>query len=108
MNTDIAPTPVIVGLLRMFAPELPAPCLEYRFDAGRRWRFDYCWPDARLALELDGGQFKARGGRHNTDDDRWKMSAAAAAGWRVLRFSPQMLEDDPLRCVDLIREGLSR
>lgn len=41
---------------------LPPPVPEYRFASPRRWRFDYAWPDLRLALEVEGGTWT--GGRH--------------------------------------------
>lgn len=75
---------------------------EYRFNRERRWRFDYAHPPTLCAVEVDGGQFVARGGRHATDADRDKLNHAAAAGWVVFRFSPQQLETDPSGCVALV------
>lgn len=80
---------------------------EYRFHDARRWRFDYAWPAARLAVEIDGGQWLAGGGRHNGDADRQKLNTASAAGWRVLRFSHTALANDPAGCVNLVRLALS-
>lgn len=73
----------------------------YRFHPTRRWRFDFAWPARRVACEIDGGQWRAGGGRHNGDPDREKLNTAAALGWRVLRFSHQALEHDPAGCVEL-------
>lgn len=67
------------------------PEQQYRFHASRKWRFDYAWPAMKLAVEIDGGQWIAHGGRHNTDGDREKLNAAAVLGWRVLRYSGAML-----------------
>ena len=71
------------------------PEQQWRFHPTRRWLFDYAWPfgDAGLAVEIDGGQWKAGGGRHNTDKDREKLNEAAALGWRVLHYSGAMLND---------------
>ena len=82
------------------------PVAEYKFDARRRWRFDFAWPGHRVAVEIDGGQWLQGGGRHNADADRWKLNAAAAQGWLVLRFSPGMLEHDPRGCVRLVKQAL--
>lgn len=72
---------------------IPPPVAEYRFDAVRRWRFDYAWPALKLAVERDGGAFI--GGRHTRGvgfiKDMEKGNAAVIQGWRVLHFTPQQL-----------------
>jgi len=80
---------------------------EYRFSrpVGRNHRFDFCWPDAMLAAECDGGTHMKGGGRHNTDKDREKLNLAAALGYRVLRFSGAML-DRPDECAEVIKAAL--
>lgn len=96
-----------VTLWRVLAPHgLPTPCLEYRFHPVRKWRFDLAWPAERVAAEIDGGQWRAGGGRHNTDSDREKLNVAAALGWRVLRFSHTALASDPAGCVELVAAAL--
>ena len=81
---------------------------EYLFaQPERKWRFDFCFVEQRVALEVDGGQWHYHGGRHNTDSDRWKLNDAAARGYRVLRFSAAML-DEPDRCATLIERALGR
>jgi very-short-patch-repair endonuclease len=68
---------------------LPQPVPELRFDAARAWRFDFAWPERRVALEVDGGigwgRHTRAGGWHK---DTEKLNAAVAAGWRVLRCTP--------------------
>lgn len=94
--------------LRVLAPDLPAPEREYTFAKPRRWRFDYFWPARLVAVEVDGNAWQTRGGgRHSQDSDRWKMSEAAARGIRVFRFSPQMLESEPDKCIALVRRALN-
>jgi very-short-patch-repair endonuclease len=95
--------------LRTLAPELlPDLEQEYRFHPRRRWRFDFAWPCHRVAVEVDGGQWAAGGGRHNRDSDRIKMNQAAVMGFRVLRFSGSMLSQDPAGCIVTLREALAR
>lgn len=75
------------------AGEVP-PVREWRFAApARAWAFDLAWPEARVALEVDGGAFS--GGRHTRGagfrEDQHKTNAAALLGWRVLRILPEAL-----------------
>ena len=80
--------------------------VEYRFAPPRRWRFDYAWPPEKVALEFDGGQWVAQGGRHNRDSDREKLLEAAALGWIVLRISNQQWAVDPWKCIDYVERAL--
>jgi very-short-patch-repair endonuclease len=84
---------------------VPAPVKEHQFHPKRKWRFDFAWPERMVAVEVDGGQWKKWGGRHNRDSDREKLNAAAALGWRVLRYSGAML-NDPASVVEQIVEAL--
>jgi len=75
--------------------KFPTPTREYRFDPVRKWRFDFAWPDQKVAVELDGGIW-TKGG-HTTGGgimrDMEKSNAAQLDGWLVLRFSDKHLED---------------
>jgi len=72
---------------------LPPPVPEHRFHPERRWRFDYAWPDSKIALEVEGGTWI--GGRHSTgagmQADMAKYNEAAALGWRLIRRQPRQL-----------------
>lgn len=63
---------------------------EYRFAPPRRFRFDFAWPQQRVACEVDGAIWTH--GRHTrgagVERDNAKYALAAAAGWRVIRVSP--------------------
>jgi len=67
---------------------------EYQFDPKRQWKFDFAWPDHRLAVEIEGGT-KFGKSRHSQGDgfeeDCRKYNAAAVLGWTVLRFSTAMV-----------------
>lgn len=84
----------------------PDPVPEFKFDGQRKWRFDWAWPSARVAVEVDGGRWRAGGGRHGSDPDRVKLNTATAQGWRILHFSPKQLEDDPTTCVNIVVAAL--
>lgn len=72
---------------------LPTPTPEVRFAPPRRWRFDYGFPDAMIALEVEGGAYTR--GRHVRGmgfvADMEKYSEAAVRGWCVIRVTPQQL-----------------
>ena len=87
---------------------LPKHEREYRFCPDRKYRFDFAFPDYKVAVECDGGVWVAHGGRHGGDGDREKLNLAAAMGWRVLRFSLAMLRQDPAGCVAQVREAMAR
>ncbi|MCC6352311.1 MAG: hypothetical protein IT577_00415 [Verrucomicrobiae bacterium] len=67
----------------------PALVREHRFAPPRRWRFDFAHPASRIAIELEGGVWNR--GRHNRPRgfiaDCEKYSAAALAGWTVVRLT---------------------
>ncbi len=65
---------------------LPKPVGELRFHSTRRWRFDYAWPEKKVALEIHGATHKQ--GRHTRGygyaSDREKMNEAQLLGWIVI------------------------
>lgn len=69
------------------------PEREYVFAAPRKWRFDFAFPDRKLAIEIEGGIWNAgahvRGGHFESDCA--KYNAAIKLGWRVLRYSTAMV-----------------
>lgn len=72
---------------------IPRAQTEFTFHPTRKWRFDYAWPEFRLALEVEGGAWT--NGRHTRGSgfvrDLEKYSEAAALGWRIIRVVPDDL-----------------
>ena len=72
---------------------LPKPVAEFRFEPERRWRFDFAWPESKIALEVEGGVWS--GGRHTSGKgfaaDMVKYNRAVCLGWGVLRVQPKEL-----------------
>lgn len=88
---------------------LPEPAREWRFakSIGRQWRFDFAFLEPYLvAVEIEGivvakanvgGKMRLVSlGRHAHADgfreDCRKYASAAALGWTVIRFDPQMVK----------------
>lgn len=92
--------------LRTLAPDVPTPEREVRFDATRKWRFDFAWIADKVSVEIDGGAYV--NGRHNRgrgfESDHEKLNAAQAQGWKVFKFTPQMLKRDPEKCINVFRK----
>jgi hypothetical protein len=87
--------------------KLPEPVAELVFARPRRWRFDYAWPEQRVALEVQGGLFTR--GRHSRGPalmkEHEKLNTAAAMGWRVLYCTPaQLARGDILPALELALE----
>jgi hypothetical protein len=78
---------------------LPIPTAEFRFHSVRRWRFDYCFPLQKLAIEIEGGAYTR--GRHTRGKgfigDMAKYNAALLMGYRVLRYPPNAVNYDEIR-----------
>ena len=84
-------------LLAWRALDGPPPEREYKFALPRQYRFDFAWPAAKIAVEIDGGIHEGAGrGRHmrqgGYEKDAEKMAYAALMGWRVVRCTPSMIQ----------------
>ena len=70
---------------------------EHRF-CERAWRFDFCFIDQQVAVEIEGGVHDgAKRGRHIRADgfrkDAKKYGRAAILGWIVLRVTNKDIQD---------------
>lgn len=94
----------------LLADDLPEPATEYKFHPRRKWRFDVAFVDARVYVELDGGVYS--NGRHTRgagfEADCEKLNAAALMGWRGLRYTATMLNNDPETVIGQVRALLER
>ena len=80
---------VLELLIKAIAPEKPV--MEHRF-CKRRWRFDWAWPDRKIALEYDGygkGHFSFT----SYSNDRERDAEAQFLGWKVIRVTAIMVKD---------------
>ncbi len=112
-------------MLHIRALKLPEPAREYRFGAMhvgmgkgikdrlraaglRDWRFDFAWPDLRLAVEVEGGGWT--GGRHTRGAgfaaDLEKYDAAMRLGWTVYRCAGELIKSGrAVETINILIEG---
>ena len=89
---------------------LPTPTREHMFakEIGRKWRFDFCYPEKLVAIEIEGGVWVR--GRHNTGSgfqaDIEKYNAAQLLGWLLLRYTGDMIKRNPKKVVDEVKRAL--
>ena len=77
--------------IMMLGDDLPVPEVEHKFDLRRRWKFDFAWPDVRVALEIEGGHWIGGHGGQRFEMDLEKYNSATAEGWRVIRVTPRQI-----------------
>lgn len=66
---------------------------------------DFSWPDRRLAIEVDGGEFHSTPQAHDADLER--DARFTRAGWRVHRFSHAQVEGRPASVIATLETLLS-
>lgn len=87
---------VIKFLEAVHVAGLPMPQFEREFMKGsRNFRFDFCWPERKLAIELQGQAHKPNGWHTNVtgyNRDIEKFGWAAVLGWRLIQITPKMID----------------
>ena len=72
-----------------------SPLREFHFALPRKWRFDFAFPLEKIAVEVEGGIFSRVAGAHTRgkhfESDCEKYNTAVKLGWRVLRYSTDMV-----------------
>ena len=90
------------------AAGLPTPERELVFHPDRRWRFDFAWSAALVALEVEGGTWVQ--GRHARPkgfaEDCEKYAEAALAGWTVLRVTGEHVTNG--KAIEWLERALTR
>ncbi len=86
------------------AAGLPLPVPQFRVSIGdHRYRIDLAYPDARLAIEVDGFDFHRS--RTSFDADRARGNALVLAGWQLLRFTSKSSDEEMVACITAAREA---
>lgn len=92
------------AMLRLVrAAHLPAPRTNYPV-AG--YSADFCWPDQRVIVEIDGYDFHS--GRRAFERDHRRDIVHKNAGYEVLRFTARQLAEEPLLVITTIARALER
>ena len=92
------------AMLRLIrAARLPAPRTNYPV-AG--FSADFCWPEERLIVEVDGYPFHSA--RAAVERDHRRDIVHKNAGYEVLRFTVRQLEEEPLYVAAVIAQALDR
>lgn len=83
---------------------LPPPVRQYEISDSRGTlvaRADFCWPTARLVVEVDGFAFHSDRRAYRRDRDR--LNRLCRLGWRVLRFTYEDVRSSPQLVAVMIR-----
>lgn len=86
---------------------MPEPDREVELIPGRKFRWDFAWPAHRLAVEVQGGEWMAKGGHNSAQGlqrDCEKLALATLAGWRQLSVTGSMVRSG--RALSLIECAL--
>lgn len=73
---------------------------EHRFFPSRRWRFDFSFPEKKIAIEIDGEN------HHNHAQaikDAEKRVMAAKLGWNVIVLSSRQTAETERDLLELIK-----
>ena len=84
---------------------------EHVFAPPRRWRFDFAYLPAKVAVEIEGVTFFGGAkSRHQTanglEADCEKYDMAVELGWRVLRYTQQDLDKRPVDVIEQVERVL--
>lgn len=100
----------LAAQIRLLLTGAPEPVREYRFHPHKKWKFDFAWPEVKLAVEIEGGVYVQ--GRHSRgagfEADCAKYAEALLLGWRVLRVTRKHLKNgQALRWIEALLYGIN-
>jgi hypothetical protein len=91
--------------LRIARPKIEFPFFKEDKKYAKHYRFDYAWPEIKMAVEVEGIFYNPKQGksRHQTAvgyiRDTKKYNAAAELGWVVLRYVPGKIDFSQIKNV---------
>jgi very-short-patch-repair endonuclease len=75
---------------------------EHQFSPPRRYRWDFCHLESKVAIEIQGGVWMAKSGHSGGTGllkDYEKLNLAASLGWRVFLLAEAMINDEYLGAI---------
>ncbi len=83
------------------------PVRELVFAPGHKYRFDFAWPDEKIAVEIDGGNWNGGHSRGKAYEAFCrKINLANDLGWKVYRFTHAQVTSG--EAIDNILEALGQ
>lgn len=87
---------------------LPRATPEHRIVEGRKFAWDWAWPEQKVCLEVQGGNW-ARGAHARGAGllrDYEKLNLATCQGWRCLMVTPdQLCSPETMTLLDQVLRG---
>lgn len=80
--------------LKYYPNDMPA--LQFTFHRTRLWRFDFCWKDVKIAVEIQG-YGPGHCSREGMFNDAEKNNAAIAYGYQTLYFTSRHLNVENIK-----------
>lgn len=90
-------------ILAEHCPDLPKALRHQELVPGRKFTTDFCWPAARVAVEIEGACHRTK---TRFFSDAEKQNLLATDGWTVLRFTGRMLRGQIEQVVEWTRAAL--
>ena len=99
----------ILFWIRTKAPELPQPRSfehpegQWVWEIGtHQWKWDVAWPQEKILVEIDGG---VHGLKDKRQRDMMKRNELTLAGYTVLFFTTERVQNDPYYCIGCIQQA---
>lgn len=98
-----------IFLTHLRMAKIPEPVCEFRFHEVRKWRFDFCWLDLKVAVEYQGLNWKGGGnsGHQSIDgmrNDCEKFTEASLSGWTLILITAETVNNG--QAVEWVRRAL--
>ena len=97
-------------LLYLKFAKLPEPVCEYQFHETRKWRFDFCYVQERVAIEYQGLNWKRDGDNSGHQSvaglmrDFEKFTEASLMGWKLILITAESVNSG--QAVEWVRLAL--